>query len=163
MKLRENTEIKITDEPNHVQFVIVHERGWLNDVLYLIMVAVFTAESWFLHRNVKDTLYISSIFLLIIAIRVMMKNSDITTASLFVSRSELIGRSNLDTGPTKEIRVKTTDIRSLGYKVGTEDSLPGLCAIQRSQKQVCLLSGLKRKPANELVEAIYLRFPNIQR
>jgi len=79
---------------------------------------------------------------------------------LRVTGSELLATGNLAKMFSTEIRVPADEIKTIRYEAGGEGD-PGGLYIRRGWGRTCLLPGLNSEQADEVAQAIYLRFPDI--
>jgi len=156
VKLIGQTNISTTQEPDHLQFIVTQERGWIELLIPLTLLA-FGLWALFLER------YLFVAFCLAGAVFLVARFGKASVTQLDVSQSEMITRDNPEGSFSGEKIVKAPEVKSLGYKIGNKNIPSGLYAHQGLFKSTCLLPGLKKQQANEIADLICQKFPNIKR
>ena len=86
-----------------------------------------------------------------------------TVTTLSASKSELIVQIGVDGANTREKKVDTLNIESLGYQISTKYGPSGLFVDEGFLKPTCLLLGLTRQQADTIADTICTKFSNIKR
>lgn len=154
MRLVGKSEVTTRDLGGELQFTVTREDGLVETIAGPALLAYFLFMAW------KANNYIFLAFGAIGAAWLLSHWLQGRETELRVTSKELVATGNLGRMFSTEVRVAALDVVSLGWDSPGEGDNRGLY-LKRGWGRVCVLPGLNREQAADVVYAIYRKFPEI--
>ena len=152
------------DLHSELRFSVVRHGGWIDRIALpavLMCVAYFVwthPNSWAHAFGIRDIWSLAPAALGLLAVAVSWLQG--RTAELRVTSSELVATGNIGKLFSSEVRVQTSEIKSIGYRAGGHGRQGGLY-LKRGWRNISLLPGLNPKQAGAVARTILRRFHEI--
>jgi hypothetical protein len=124
----------------------------------LISIPVFAGIVYMAWRDHSWLLALGAAFTLGTAIWFRFRNED---GEIRVTDGEILAYGDTGGWSKGYVRFRWADISGLDYRVGAEDGPSGLFARTGRWNATCILAGLSREQSEEVIAAIFQRFPYV--
>lgn len=138
--------------------LMIRATGIRRVVDFLVMVLIAAGVAFMAWRDASWTLAFGAIVVAALEIAIWFRNED---GEVNVTEHDLTASGDLGGWSTGYVRFRWMDISGLEYQAGGENSEGGLYARTGGWSSRCLMAGLDREQAEEVIAAIYRRFPYV--
>lgn len=138
--------------------LLIQVTGIKRNVDLLIPVAVFVGIAYMAWRDHSWLLSFGAAFAFGTAVWSRFRNED---GELRITDGEILAYGDLGGWSKGYVRFRWADISGLDYRVGAEDGPSGLFARSGQWNATCIMAGLSREQSEEVITAIFQRFPYI--
>jgi len=147
--------LRTIETPDEIQFLLVRRLGWISSLLVSIFATLLVWQS--VSSPEFLLLFGAGILALIAFINLLGSKRTL----LEVTRYQITAHGDLGQSFNEYLQLEPSSIRSIGYSAGVQQEHPsGLYATQ-GWSEHCLMPGLNEVECQQIVDAIYRKFPDI--
>lgn len=139
--------------------LLIRAIGIKRVVDFLVMVLVAAGVAYMAWREASWILALGAILVAALEMVIWFRDED---AEINVTKKELWATGDQGNWTTGYVRFRWLDISGLEYQAGGEDSAGGLYARTGAWSSKCLMAELDREQSEEVIAAIYRRFPYLE-
>ncbi|RXS97283.1 hypothetical protein [Silvibacterium dinghuense] len=152
--------IETVETADEIQFIVRRSNGWaIPGVLCLLF--LITLSQFFRATNIT-AFFIAFVLAIVLAAALVKQILRGKKTILTAWRDRISAEGDLGNLSSQHVVLKSSSFQSLGYMAGdAEDNAPSGLYAWRGTPQQCLIPELNRKECEQIVNAIYFKFPSI--
>ena len=147
--------IRTIETPDEIQFFLVRESGWANQLIGATVVLLISWQAW---RSSNPLWYVLCIlgWVSLAADRLFGK-----TAQFGVTQTQLTALGAWERIFQERFEVGLSEVKLIGYAIGGEGDPYGFY-ISAGWQSKCVLPGIDEADCRQIMDAIYRKFPDIE-